>query len=66
MRNEYAMTKLAKEYLSKVKCCDECFCNYWCIMSGTKISALPYKGCEFNIINYLIEIFDNVNIDNQG
>lgn len=23
MRNEYAMTKLAKEYLSKVKCCDE-------------------------------------------
>lgn len=35
-------------------------------MSGTKINALPYKGCEFNIINYLIEIFGNVNIDNQG
>lgn len=47
---------LAKEYLSKVNCCDECFCECWCIMNGTKKSRVPYKGCEQNVIRHLAEI----------
>lgn len=48
---------LAREYLSKVKCCDECFCESWCIENGTKNSRVPYKGCEWNIIKYIAEMF---------
>lgn len=52
-----AMPRLAKEYLSKVKCCDECFCENWCIEHGVKESRVPYKGCEWNIIKHLAELF---------
>lgn len=51
------MVRLAKEYLSKVNYCDECFCETWCIINGTKASRVPYKGCECNVINNLFEIF---------
>lgn len=51
------MTGLAREYLSKVKCCDECFCECWCIAHGTKEGKIPYKGCEWNIVKHLAEMF---------
>ena len=52
-----AIQRLAGEYISKVKCCDECFCEYWCIEQEKKENRVPYKGCEQNIIEYLAEMF---------
>lgn len=55
-----SMTRLAKEYISKVKCCDECFCEYWCIENQFKDGRLPKKGCEHNVIKYLADTFREV------
>lgn len=57
--NKLGSERLTKEYLSKTNCCDECFCEYWCIINGTKKDRLPYDGCEQNIINCLNELYDN-------
>lgn len=59
-----AIDRLAKEYLSKIDCCDECFCEYWCIENETKRSRCPYKGCEDNIIKCLAELFRDKTLDN--
>ncbi len=57
VRYDFVITRLANEYISKIKCCDECFCESWCIENGTKESRVPYKGCECNITKYLAELF---------
>lgn len=59
--NSEVMHRLAKEYISKVKFCDECFCEYWCITNGVKESREPYRGCEHNLIRKLAEEFSDVN-----
>lgn len=52
-----AMMLLAREYISKINQCDECFCEMWCIDHETKDGRTPYKGCECNLICYLSEKF---------
>jgi len=52
-----ALTRLSGEYISKIKYCDECFCEMWCIENGEKNGRTPHKGCEFNVIKNIEEIY---------
>ena len=38
-----AFQRLAEEYISKVKCCDECFAESFCIEQQRRESRLPCK-----------------------
>lgn len=52
--------RLAKEYLSKCKCCDECFAESFCIDQQRRESRLPSKDkmkCVSNIYDYLHFIY---------
>lgn len=52
-----SLTLLAKEYISKVECCDECFCEMFCIDHKTKKGRCPYDGCELNIVDKLMSTY---------
>lgn len=52
MNETVIIAHLTREYLSKVKCCDECFCETYCICNGLKKTRYPHEGCEWNIIDY--------------
>lgn len=47
---------LGKEYISKLECCDECFCEVFCILNGRRNGRVPYKDCHENIIDYVIDV----------
>ena len=52
--------RLAKEYLSKCKCCDECFAESFCIEQQRRESRLPCKDkmkCVSSIYDYLHSIY---------
>ena len=51
--------RLAKEYLSKCKCCDECFAESFCIEQQRREGRLPCKDkmkCVSNIYDYFHSI----------
>lgn len=43
---------LAREYMSKVKCCDECFASTFCTINGLRNSRVPQDYCVENIKRY--------------
>lgn len=59
MRYDFVITRLANEYLSKIKCCDECFCNCHCILNGTKKDRRPHDKCVENIVYYLVDLSES-------
>lgn len=52
------VNRLSQEYISKVKCCDECFCECFCTTNGVRKSRVPYEGCHQNLKTYLFTIFN--------
>lgn len=50
-RNEILIT----EYLSKCHCCDECFCECWCILNNRRKGRVPHDGCKQNILDRMCE-----------
>lgn len=52
-----AVSRLSAEYVSKVECCDECFCNFYCIANGLKNGRKPGSFCSYNVIKCLGELF---------
>lgn len=46
---------LAKEYIDKVECCDECFCEMFCIKNGLRKGREPYSECYKNVLGNLRE-----------
>ncbi len=46
---------LAKEYINKVKCCDECFCEMFCIENGLRKGRKPYSECYKNVLGNMQE-----------
>lgn len=55
-----AIQRLAGEYISKVKCCDECFAESFCIEQQRRESRLPCKDtmkCVSSISDYLHSIY---------
>jgi len=45
--------ELCREYLSKVKCCDECFIEFYCIENHLRSSRVPQGYCVENLKDYL-------------
>ena len=43
---------LAREYISKVKYCDECFASTFCTINGLRNSRVPHSYCIENIKKY--------------
>lgn len=63
---------LAKEYIDKVKCCDECFCEMFCIENGLRKGREPHSECYKNVLGNLrqkentrIKATDSCVIDEQ-
>mgnify|MGYP003290511673 CR=1 FL=1 len=52
------LDKIMREYLSKIKCCDECFCEFYCIENQLKKSRIPERDCDYKINKYLTDLFD--------
>ena len=55
-----AIQRLTGEYISKVKCCDECFAESFCIEQQRREGRLPCKDrmkCVSNIYDYLHSIY---------
>ena len=50
-----AMDKICKEYLSKCKCCDECFAVWYCTGNRLRSSREPQDYCLDNLKAYLKE-----------
>lgn len=44
--------KLINEYISKVRCCDECFASVYCTVNGLRESRVPQDYCVKNIKKY--------------
>ena len=44
--------RLIKEYLSKCKCCDECFASVYCTINQLRNSRKPQGYCVSNIQSY--------------
>lgn len=44
--------RLAREYISKVKYCDECFASVFCTINGLRNSREPQSYCIENIKKY--------------
>lgn len=51
--------RLIKEYISKVRCCDECFASVYCTVNGLRESRVPQDYCVKNIKSYF---GDNANL----
>ena len=44
--------RLINEYISKVRCCDECFASVYCTVNGLRESRVPQDYCANNIKRY--------------
>jgi len=44
--------RLIGEYISKVRCCDECFASVYCTVNGLRKSRVPQGYCVKNIKRY--------------
>lgn len=44
--------RLIKEYISKVRCCDECFASIYCTVNKLRESRVPQDYCVKNIERY--------------
>lgn len=54
-----AFQRLTEEYISRVKCCDECFAESFCIEQQRREGRLPCKDkmkCVSNIYDYFRSI----------
>jgi hypothetical protein len=51
-RTEHVCDRLAREYISKVKCCDECFASTFCTINGLRNSRVPQDYCIENVKKY--------------
>lgn len=51
-RLEETNERLINEYISKVKCCDECFASVYCTINGLRESRVPQEYCVDNIKRY--------------
>ena len=54
-----AFQRLTEEYISRVKCCDECFAESFCIEQQRREGRLPCKDkmkCVSNIYDYFHSI----------
>lgn len=47
--------RLINEYISKIKCCDECFASVFCTVNGLRESRVPQDYCVENIKRYFID-----------
>lgn len=52
LEQEPVCDRLAREYISKVKCCDECFASTFCTINGLRNSRVPQDYCVKNIERY--------------
>lgn len=52
LEQEPVCDRLAGEYISKVKCCDECFASTFCTINGLRNSRVPQSYCIENIKKY--------------
>ena len=52
LEQEPLCDKLTREYISKVKCCDECFASTFCTLNGLRESRVPQDYCIENIKKY--------------
>ncbi len=50
--------RLINEYISKVKCCDECFASVFCTVNRLRESRVPQEYCVENIKKYFTESED--------
>lgn len=56
MNKSESLERLSKEYISKCKCCDECFVEMFCIQNQRRKGRVPHKDimkCVLNITDYL-------------
>ena len=60
-----AMDKICKEYLSKCKCCDECFAVWYCTGNRLRSSREPQDYCLDNLKAYLKEASKELIEDEQ-
>ena len=44
--------RLIGEYISKVRCCYECFASVYCTVNGLRESRVPQDYCVKNIKRY--------------
>lgn len=51
--SEDASMRLAKEYVSKCKCCDDCFCELYCIENNLRNGGISLDDCYKHILAYL-------------
>ena len=52
LEQELLCDRLAREYISKVKYCDECFASTFCTINGLRNSRVPQSYCIENIKKY--------------
>ena len=52
LEREAVCDRLAREYISTVKCCDECFASTFCTINGLRESREPKDYCIENIKKY--------------
>jgi hypothetical protein len=52
LEQESLCDRLAREYISKVKYCDECFASTFCTINGLRNSRVPQSYCIENIKKY--------------
>ena len=57
---------LIREYISKVKCCDECFASVYCTVNGLRESRMPQDYCVKNIKRYFGDKVKPVDEKSQG
>ena len=52
LEQEPVCDRLAREYISKIKCCDECFLSTFCTINDLRESREPKYYCIENIKKY--------------
>ena len=52
IEQEPVCDRLAREYISKIKCCDECFLSTFCTINDLRESREPKYYCIENIKKY--------------
>lgn len=59
MNKTDSLGRLAREYISKVDFCDECFATWYCTSEGRRESRVPCSDenkCAETIIDYLQQL----------
>ena len=52
LKHESLCDRLTREYISKVKYCDECFASTFCTVNGLRNSRVPQDYCIENVKKY--------------